>query len=138
MTAAEMAKLHSTAMVHGTAWGADTFQDMRAETGHVEVVSPHGFVLGRLILDEAEIHTIAVDPKAQGQRHGERLLRDFVAQVRERGASLVFLEVSEQNAPARRLYQKLGFEEVGRRENYYKPTNRAAEDALILRKLLNS
>jgi hypothetical protein len=49
-------------------------------------------------------------------------------QAIQRGAALSTLEVRVGNAPARRLYEKLGFEEVGERRNYY----RDGEDALIM------
>jgi ribosomal-protein-alanine N-acetyltransferase len=49
------------------------------------------------------------------------------------GLRAVFLEVDEDNAPARRLYARAGFREVGRRPGYY-PQGRAAKAALVLRR----
>jgi len=70
--------------------------------------------------DEAEILSIAID---SGQR-GRGLSRDLlltISAIWPAGASgRIFLEVEENNQPARRLYERAGFAVVGRRERYYK------------------
>jgi ribosomal-protein-alanine N-acetyltransferase len=50
---------------------------------------------------------------------------------KQHGAENAFLEVRESNQPARKLYEKLGFVEVGRRKAYY-PDHQGREDALVL------
>jgi ribosomal-protein-alanine N-acetyltransferase len=50
------------------------------------------------------------------------------------GARAVFLEVEEDNTPARRLYQRSGFREVGRRPGYYRQDRDKAATALVLRR----
>ena len=52
-------------------------------------------------------------------------------ELKERDSHSLTLEVRSSNAPARALYEKLGFAQVGRRPNYYRNPK---EDALILRK----
>jgi ribosomal-protein-alanine N-acetyltransferase len=81
-----------------------------------------------LLLDEAHIATIAAHPSWRGCGLGQWLLLALLDEGIERGAVLATLEVRVGNAPARGLYKKLGFEEVGQRLNYY----RDGEDALIM------
>ena len=81
-----------------------------------------------LLLDEAHIATIATHPKWRGCGLGLWLMLALLDTAIERGAVVATLEVRVGNAPARRLYEKLGFEEVGERRNYY----RDGEDALIM------
>ncbi|HXF95509.1 MAG TPA: GNAT family N-acetyltransferase, partial [Gemmatimonadales bacterium] len=61
------------------------------------------------------------------------LVGEAVARLAREGASAVYLEVRESNTVARRLYRRLGFEEVGRRARYYR---RPEEDAVVLRAAL--
>ena len=61
---------------------------------------------------------------------GSRLLSEFLDCVRARGATEVYLEVRESNLAARKLYEKWGFVEAGRRKAYYQDP---PEDALLLR-----
>jgi ribosomal-protein-alanine N-acetyltransferase len=81
-----------------------------------------------LLLDEAHIATIASHPGWRGCGLGECLMLALLDQATTRGAALATLEVRVGNTPARRLYEKLGFEEVGERRKYY----RDGEDALIM------
>ena len=92
-----------------------------------------GFVLARVVADEAEILTLAVDPPSQGQGAGRRLLQAAMDDSRRRGAMAMFLEVAPSNAAALALYSRAGFVQVGRRPRYYP----GGGDALVLRGLLN-
>lgn len=95
-------------------------------------VGEDGTLLGygevRTVLDEGTLERIAVAP--QFRRHGaaEALLRRFLDDGREKLAFLT-LEVRAGNVPAIGLYEKLGFEVVGRRRNYYREEG---EDALLM------
>jgi ribosomal-protein-alanine N-acetyltransferase len=136
------AALHSEAFARP--WSGDEFAALLAEPGSFGFVarrvgatgSPLGVVLVRQVLDEAEILTIAVAPKARGQGVG-RLLMDSVLQRlhAERTASL-FLEVDEENAPALALYRRLRFVEVGRRAAYYTDDEGRRTSALVLKRTL--
>lgn len=97
-----------------------------AENGELEVV---GFLGYWLIADEVHISTFAVRPEDREQGIGEQLLVSALITARGRGAALATLEVRESNRPAIELYQKLGFESVGRREGYYRDNG---EDALLM------
>jgi [ribosomal protein S18]-alanine N-acetyltransferase len=81
-----------------------------------------------LLLEEAHIATIAAHPKWRGCGLGLWLMLALLDVAIERGAALSTLEVRVGNAPARRLYEKLGFQEVGERRNCY----RDGENALIM------
>ena len=90
-----------------------------------------GYVCGQFVLDEGELHRIAVEPSFRGQGLGQALLERFLLLGRERGLARLFLEVREGNGPARALYQKNGFVFLGMRKNYYQNPR---EDAVILEK----
>ena len=78
-----------------------------------------GFVLARIVADEAEILTIAVAEPVRGQRIGERLMEQVVIGALAQGGVALFLEVAEDNQSAISLYDRMGFSEVGRRPAYY-------------------
>lgn len=82
-----------------------------------------------IIMDEAHITTLAVDPSRHGQRFGERLLIALLQEARYRGARRATLEVRVSNTAALRLYAKYEFETVAIRRKYYQDTN---EDALVM------
>ncbi|MDI3257733.1 MAG: ribosomal protein S18-alanine N-acetyltransferase [Kyrpidia sp.] len=82
-----------------------------------------------LILDEAHITNIAVDPDLRRQHIGETLLRYVMAYARSQGATRMTLEVRVSNTPAQNLYRKLGFVPKGVRRGYYTDNH---EDALIM------
>ncbi len=83
--------------------------------------------------DECHVMTIATHPEWRRRLLGEWLLLDLLAEARLRAAAVCTLEVRAGNTAAIRLYEKLGFQEVGRRPSYYPTTAHAPrEDALIM------
>jgi len=78
-----------------------------------------GMILVKTVLDEAEIITMGVLPDYCGKGIGTALLMRMIEVVKQRGAHKVFLEVLDKNIAAQGLYKKIGFMEVGVRENYY-------------------
>lgn len=103
-----------------------------SQASFIVAESEEGGVLGyaglQVVLDEGYIDNIAVEPNAR--RHGvaDELL-DVFCRFGEANLAFLTLEVRASNAPAIALYRKHGFEEAGRRKNYYtKPT----EDAIIM------
>ncbi len=90
-----------------------------------------GYFCGQMILDEAEVHRIAVDPAMRGRGYGQVLLEDFLDRMRDDGVAVVLLEVRAGNVPAIGLYVKNGFAEIGVRKGYYQNPK---EDAKILQK----
>jgi ribosomal-protein-alanine N-acetyltransferase len=91
-----------------------------------------GAVLGygeiQAVLDEGCLEKIAVAPEYRRQGVAQAILSAFLRFGRERLAFLT-LEVRESNAPAIALYEKLGFQVVGRRKNYY---TQPREDAVLM------
>ncbi len=86
-----------------------------------------GCALGRIVADEAELHSIAVHPASRRKGHARALLEAFLEQCRDAGVRHVWLEVRASNHPAIALYGGRGFKASGRRPGYYDD----GEDALI-------
>ena len=92
-----------------------------------------GYIGSQSVPPEADVMNVAVYPQYRGRGMGEQLMRRLREDLREQGMESLTLEVRAGNTPAIRLYEKLGFLQVGLRPRYYvNPT----EDALILRKEL--
>jgi ribosomal-protein-alanine N-acetyltransferase len=89
-----------------------------------------GYVVAHYARDEGEILNLGVAPERQRQGIGRALIEEMLRALERLGVTTVYLEVRESNAVARRLYEALGFAEVGRRARYYR---RPVEDAVILR-----
>ena len=89
----------------------------------------HGVI--QLILDEAHLLNITIKAESQGRGLGLQLLEYLMQHARSRGANDCFLEVRASNQSAYRLYERYGFNEVGRRRDYY-PAVGGREDALVM------
>ena len=83
------------------------------------------------ILEEAHITVLAIAPQYRHQGLGQALLYALLASAHQRGLEWATLEVRASNLGAIALYQKFGFQEVGKRRNYYQDGDQN-EDALIL------
>lgn len=125
-----LAALHAEAF--DTPWSASAFADLLAQAGVALEGEAGGFILIRTVADEAEILTLAVRPSARRQGLGARLVRAATDRAAASGAARLFLEVAEDNVPARALYGALGFEPAGRRPRYYARTEGPSVDALLL------
>jgi ribosomal-protein-alanine N-acetyltransferase len=88
-----------------------------------------GYVGFWFIIDEAHISTLAVHPDVRKRGIGAELLKAAMRRAIALGAETVTLEVRASNKAAIRLYEKFGFEVVGRRRRYYRDNN---EDALLM------
>jgi [ribosomal protein S18]-alanine N-acetyltransferase len=87
-----------------------------------------GFLCARDVAREWEIENVAVAASILRQGVGSGLLRALIERAKSEGAKAILLEVRESNLAARRLYEKHGFQETGRRRNYY---NHPPEDAVL-------
>lgn len=90
-----------------------------------------GYVGAQTVLGETDMMNLAVIPQARRRGIAESLILNLVEELKKQDSHCLSLEVRASNAPARALYEKLGFAQVGRRPNYYRNPK---EDALILRK----
>jgi [ribosomal protein S18]-alanine N-acetyltransferase len=134
--AAAIAKLHGASFHRG--WSDGEIERMlldRDILAHRAMLGRRlvGFILSRLVVGEAEILSVAVAATRRGKGLARRLLDLHLRRLAGLGANAVFLEVDEGNEPARRLYRRAGFREVGRRPGYYQ-AGKGGVDALILRR----
>ena len=90
-----------------------------------------GYIGSQSVLGEADMMNIAVDASSRRRGVAYKLVSELILALKEKGNHSLSLEVRVSNEPAKALYDKLGFEQVGRRPNYYRNPK---EDALILRK----
>jgi ribosomal-protein-alanine acetyltransferase len=84
-----------------------------------ERVTVRGFVIGHLIDQECEIENLVVASDFRRRGWGSKLLERLIDVALRDGAAAFFLEVRESNLAARALYNRAGFEENGRRKQYY-------------------
>ncbi|WP_110949861.1 ribosomal protein S18-alanine N-acetyltransferase [Pseudomonas bohemica] len=89
----------------------------------------HGVV--NVIIDEAHLLNITVKPESQGRGLGLLLLDKLMKRAYELNGRECFLELRASNQSAYRLYERYGFNEVGRRRDYY-PAVGGREDALVM------
>ncbi|GAA6526263.1 ribosomal protein S18-alanine N-acetyltransferase [Intrasporangium sp. DVR] len=121
------------------AWSAETWwAELAARPRRDYVVAVDGDrVVGYGGIDVAgevaDIMTIAAAPEVQGRGLGRRLLDDLVRRAEQHGATALLLEVRADNDPARRLYERTGFDVISVRRRYYQPGD---VDALVMRKLI--
>jgi ribosomal-protein-alanine N-acetyltransferase len=94
-----------------------------------------GYGIMSIAAGEAHLLNLCVRPESQRQGIGEKLLVHLFDLARRHDAEVMFLEVRESNAAARRLYDKTGFNELGTRKDYY-PAGTGRENALILARVL--
>ncbi|TCP14296.1 [SSU ribosomal protein S18P]-alanine acetyltransferase [Bisgaardia hudsonensis] len=91
-----------------------------------------GFAICQTVLDEATLFNIAIDPKFQGKKLGQQLLEKLIEQLRKKNIATLWLEVRESNHSAKKLYDKLGFNEVDIRKNYYPTPDGKRENAVVM------
>ncbi len=92
-----------------------------------------GYIGSQSVLGESDMMNVAVHPDHRRRGIAEMLVNALSHDLKERANVCLTLEVRVSNAPAIALYEKLGFQQVGLRKNYYRNPK---EDALILRKAL--
>ncbi len=114
-------------------WSTQDLAELLAAPGTFAFAGDDGFILARTGGGEAEILTLAVSPRARRAGTASRLVQAAAEQAARLGAQILFLEVAAGNAPARALYQRLGFAQVGLRKGYYAEGREKPEDALVLR-----
>lgn len=114
-------------------WSAAALADLLKGQGAFAFETKAGFIIVRAAGDEAEVLTLAVRVDHRRVGNGARLVRAAAAHAHGLGASHLFLEVGLSNVAARKLYEALGFKEVGRRDRYYAVAPDKFEDALVLR-----
>ncbi len=139
MTPDALATLHALAFTDTPRpWTAAEFATLLAEPTTLLATQSDGFALGRTVGPEAELLTLAVHPDARRRGIGAQLVRAIETAAVGHGAEACLLEVAADNAPARALYDGLGYKLVGRRAGYYVRALARPSDALVLRRQLLS
>jgi [ribosomal protein S18]-alanine N-acetyltransferase len=138
--ASKLAELHGASFHRG--WGEGEFETMLTERNTLvhrlrlgrKII---GFAVSRMAADEAEILSIAVAAGHRGRGLSRDLLLTHLGHLAGHGVRVVFLEVEENNQPARRLYARAGFGIAGRRERYYQQPGGEQLNALLMRRDLS-
>ena len=111
---------------HRSVWDRSTWREEFArEQGIIWVVDAleHGEIAGFLVawrvLDSMEIVDIAVDPLHRRQGIASALIEMLAAVAGSNGVDKIALEVRENNLAALSMYKKLGFQQLGRRSDFY-------------------
>lgn len=127
--------------VYGEAWSRRQVEDallvpgtgylMAGAAGECPLVTGQaaGFALWRTIAGEAELLLLAVIPEFRHRGIGSCLLETLLKNASNIGIERIFLEMRDGN-PARALYLRAGFDEVGRRPNYYRRGTGKPVDAI--------
>ncbi len=123
----QLAQIHARSFSHE--WDSSELASLSSQNG-VKIFlarrsdpfgsrNPVGFVTLRTVADEAEILTIAVDPRQRGRGVARKLMETARYRLYAERVKDLFLEVDAANAAAVSLYKSLGFKEVGKRKGYY-------------------
>lgn len=134
--ARELARIHALGFYRG--WPAGEFETFLADRDTPIYVACDakrriaGFALIRVVADEAELLTIAVDPKWRGKGLGAALLKAVFEDLLPTPARRMFLEVSKDNAAAIKLYGREGFEMISTRKGYYAKPDGSQATALVM------
>jgi len=112
-------------------WSEQALRETALLPGVGAFVSEHdgaisGIVVGRQVLDEAEILNLAVRPELRRRGEGRALVHRILQRFAGQKVSRVFLEVRESNAGAIAFYLGLGFMAVGTRRDYYQEPKESA------------
>ena len=120
-------------------WSEGIFRDCIRSKYECWVLEYVGRLIGHGILSvaagEAHLLNVCIHPDQQGNGLGRQLVGFMIECARLNKAQRVFLEVRPSNLVAYKLYESIGFNEIGIRENYY-PSYVGREDALVLGKEL--
>ena len=123
----ELANLHKKCFPHKP-WTADDFADLK-KSGCEIIASQNGFIVWRAVADEAELISIGVSPAARRTGIAAAMIGIMEGELKKNGIKSVFLEVAENNIPARKLYEQNGYVQIGIRPKYYDGI-----DAIMMRK----
>ena len=117
-------------------WTRGIFRDCLQAGYPMWLQEQQGRIVGYGVLsiaaDEAHVLNLCTAPGNEGQGLGQRMLQALLKIARGHGAQRVFLEVRPSNPRAIELYDRSGFNEIGRRPRYYPAANNGREDAIVM------
>lgn len=135
-----LAEIHANAFRRG--WSNAEFEALLVQRGVHAVVAhsrrtfggpvPAGFILYRVVADEAEILSVAVAPGFRRRGIGRALMDEVLRHVYREGVTRIHLEVEDSNAAAIGLYKRAEFRESGTRKGYYRQGREAPGGALVM------
>jgi len=123
------------ALAYEFPWSRAIFSDCLRAAYECVVLVDADAIIGYGVLStaagEAHVLNVCVEPSLHGRGHGRRIVRRLLDIARWHRAERVYLEVRPSNPRAIALYDSMGFNEFGRRPNYY-PAKKGREDALVM------
>ena len=132
MTPTEMARIHKASFITPRPWNEKEILEILSSPGCFLEHLIGGFFIARVIADEAELLTLAVDPLLRRKGIGKILVERFLRHAKSKGAYLAFLEVASNNHAAQALYKTAGFVESATRKKYYSGPGNTKIDAKIM------
>ena len=116
-------------------WSKNLFEQAIKSSKYCVVAEYQNQIVGYGVLSyvvgEAELLNICIDPEQQGKGYAKLLLNHLVEHAAHKNNHEMYLEVRVTNGPAIHIYEQAGFNEIGRRKNYY-PTKSGKEDAILM------
>lgn len=131
-----VAKLHAQSFYRG--WPKQDIEAYLLDTDTPTLVACDakrkvaGFAMLRVLGDDVELMTIAVDPKFRGKGVGAALLKACFEDLMMTPSKRMVLEVAADNPAAIKLYQKLGFTKLSERKGYYARPDGQPATALVM------
>lgn len=132
----ELWEVAETAYPEGSPWTLEQFQGIVSFDYLILFVAENlaGETIALLIASktmvEVDIYMLAVKSSHQRRGIARKLFKELIKEARMKELRNVFLEVRVSNLAAYNLYKSLGFQEIGRRKNYY---SKPKEDALMMK-----
>ncbi|MDR1983099.1 MAG: ribosomal protein S18-alanine N-acetyltransferase [Holosporaceae bacterium] len=118
-------------------WSSQAFWEMLSQDVFFGFLSmekeAQGFILGKMIYDEVEIITFCVLPEFRNRGIGKMLVDEVHNHAQNHFVEKIFLEVSEDNVIAEKMYENFGYVKISRRRGYY-CTRKSSSDALVMQK----
>jgi ribosomal-protein-alanine N-acetyltransferase len=116
-------------------WSQNLFEQAIKSTKYCVVALEGEQIVGYAILSyvvgEAELLNICIEPSLQGKGYAKELLNHLIEHAANKDNQEMYLEVRVTNEAAIHIYEQAGFNEIGRRKNYY-PTKAGKEDAILM------
>lgn len=123
-------------------WTRGNFADALKAGFHIQLLSYGDALLGYFVamrgVDEAHLLNITVSPAMRGRGFARLLLDALALRARQWGARQIWLEVRASHTATQRIYQRNGYETVATRKAYYPLDGYSREDALVMKRPLES
>lgn len=136
-----LAKLHAASFPAPEVWSEKTFAELLVLKTTLALGIENDLALDACLLlqltpDNADILTLATNPRHQRSGHARTLLEAGTQICGQRGIDRYLLDVAEDNATALAFYAAQGFSEDGRRKKYYTRIGKPAVDAILMSRSL--